>query len=444
MAIRAASAEESGELLWFSAARWLLVLTLMGAPLAFGTVQSWAWGALEASTFLVFLLWLVGSVAQGEFHLVWSPLYLPGILFLLLGGIQLAFHFTFDWTSTREALLKLSLDLLLFFLATALLAGGSYRTLRGFGWAVCAYAFILSMFALLQLFSTHDRIYWAVQSPSAPLGPYVNRNDYAGLMEILVPVAGAYVALRRVNFSIRLLLGFMVLIPVVSVFVSGSRGGVLSLCGEALIVGLTVWRAAPRQARRSLLVTAAASVVIVVVVAASLLSAQASQRLAQAVRAGNTEPSIGARLHVARDSLRILKDHPWIGTGMGSFEVVFPEYQTSASDLLWDHAHDDYAEALAETGLAGGLLIAGGLVLFVRLAFADLRSRLVSRQAWIQLGAAAGCCGLLIHSLIDFNLHVPANAAWLAVAAAVACGSRAGHRTETDPLAEEAEGLGRN
>ena len=83
-------------------------------------------------------------------------------------------------------------------------------------------------------------------------------------------------------------------------------------------------------------------------------------------------------------------------------------------------AHNDYVEAVAETGLVGAVLILSALALFFRLAFRDLGSRLRSGGDWIQVGAALGCCGLLVHSFFDYNLHIPANAAWFAVLAGMA------------------------
>src|SRR5207302_6569539 len=74
----------------------------------------------------------------------------------------------------------------------------------------------------------------------------------------------------------------------------------------------------------------------------------------------------------------------------------------------------------AETGLIGAVLILSALALFFRLAFQDLHHRLRSEGGWIRLGAAVGCCGLLLHSFFDFNLHIPANAAWFATLAALA------------------------
>jgi hypothetical protein len=75
---------------------------------------------------------------------------------------------------------------------------------------------------------------------------------------------------------------------------------------------------------------------------------------------------------------------------------------------------------LAESGLAGGLLMVVALALFFRLAFMRLGERLRNDAGWIQVGAALGCGGLLVHSFVDFNLRIPANAAWFAVLAAVA------------------------
>jgi O-antigen ligase len=135
-------------------------------------------------------------------------------------------------------------------------------------------------------------------------------------------------------------------------------------------------------------------------------------------RSGSPEVSSMSREAVTFDSFRILRDHPWFGTGLGSFEAAYPHYQSFPSDEVWDHAHNDYAEALAETGLAGGLLILWTLAIFFLLAFGGLRRRLRHPTGWIQFGAALGCCGLLVHSLADFNLHIPANAEWFAACAA--------------------------
>jgi O-antigen ligase len=151
---------------------------------------------------------------------------------------------------------------------------------------------------------------------------------------------------------------------------------------------------------------------------------QISKRLMGVFESTNfTDASYGHRGIVALDSLNILRDHPWIGTGLGSFETAFPPYQSLAGDDIWGHAHNDYAEALSESGLIGGLLIFGALLMFFPLVLQNLGGRLDGAGGWIQLGATIGCCGLLVHSFVDFNLRIPANAAWFAVCIGIAQGS---------------------
>jgi O-antigen ligase len=70
--------------------------------------------------------------------------------------------------------------------------------------------------------------------------------------------------------------------------------------------------------------------------------------------------------------------------------------------------------------LVGGVLIGVTLVLFFGIIFGSLDVQLKYESGWMQMGAATACCGLLIHSFVDFNLHIPANAAWFAFCAGLA------------------------
>ena len=129
---------------------------------------------------------------------------------------------------------------------------------------------------------------------------------------------------------------------------------------------------------------------------------------------------VGRRKLMAFDTLRMWRDHPVLGVGMGAFEIAYPHYQSFASDDWIDHAHNDYIEALAETGLVGAMLILWALALFFRDAFRDWEQSSRPQASWIRLAAAIGCFGILVHSLWDFNLHIPANAVWFAVLAGIA------------------------
>jgi O-antigen ligase len=494
-----------------STAYRLLLAILFAAPLAFGAVQPWAWAALGMVAVLLLAWWAVASVRQGMVRIVWPPLYVPLLAMLALGAAQLFGHSTLDAIATREALLKLSIALIFFFLAAqffspaspkssrhrvtetqsdpwrqpkadsslrcaslgmtchpdpagagegSAFSSGSDRAMRVLGLAVTVYALALAVFAIVQFFSSPGLIYWTVKPRWGGwvFGPYVNHNHYAGLMEMLIPLAAVYVFSRPPRHPARLLLGFAVCVAVASVLLSGSRGGLIALGAEVLILaailvrrvpggGFCRGRACPTLSwmqpsaagygkpypylgipGRRLAAAGALGMVVAVSLFLWMDRGDILKRFSDTASLTCTpEATFGERRLVALDTLRMFRHRPITGAGLGSFETAYPPYRSFPSDFEWDHAHNDYAEALAETGLVGLALILVSLVLFLGLAFSNLGERLRHESGWMQLGAALGCSGLLVHSLVDFNLHIPANAAWFAFCAGLASSAPAGH-----------------
>jgi O-antigen ligase len=319
----------------------------------------------------------------------------------------------------------LAADVAFFFLAVQLFAGYGSVTLRAFGLTVLVLAGSLGLFAILQFVSGAGQIYGIVATPNGGFfGPYVNPDHFAGLMEMLIPVAFLYIAGRQGTFSFGALalLVSTVTIAVASLLLSGSRSGLLALAAEIVIAAsaLLAWGVRTTQGWR--LAMAAATTILAGVMLFSWVDpGWVATRLGSVAYAEApwTEWA-GFRKSLALDSLRMWRDHPVLGVGLGNFEIAYPRYQSFPSDLRIDYAHDDYVEALAETGLVGAVLILSALALFLRLAFRRWRRPAQSQGNWIRLGAALGCCGLLVHSFLDFNLHIPANAAWFAVLAGIA------------------------
>jgi O-antigen ligase len=373
------------------------------------------------------MLWAAGSVIQPVLRVVWSPLCIVVSFFFFIGLIQLLGHFTLDPSGTRESLLKLVTDLIFFFVALQFWKITTPREWRRLGLAVAALAFSLSIFSILQFFSNPNLIYWSVRPRWGGwiFGPYVNHNHYAGLMEMLIPIAAGFLLSLHGHSPGRALLGFSILLSVASVLLSGSRGGFVALQVEVLVFLAVLARSGLLGRRRLLAVRVGLAIIGAALIFFWIDPGDAAEHLATVFERPSQQIEVDsrARAAVSKDALRLFGDHPLAGTGLGSFEAVYPQYQSFPSDNIWDHAHDDYAEVLAETGLVGGVLILASLVFFGPLAFRNLPDRLSGAPGWIQLGAAIGCCGLLVHSLVDFNLHVPANAAWFAVCAAWAtCG----------------------
>jgi O-antigen ligase len=415
-------------------ARILLVAALLGAPLAFGAVVPWAWVALGLVAALALFLWALGSVQQGALKLVWSPLYIPLALFFLLGVAQYAARLTLDRSETRQALVLLVADLAFFFLAVQLFAGAGSRTLRAFGLVALVFAGAMGLFAILQFASGTHRIYGIVETPGGLFGPYVNPDHFAGLMEMLIPVAVLYIAGRRGRLSLEVSVwrGIAVTLALASLLLSGSRGGLLALSAEILIATIALRGAgAGITERRRLAMAAAVTLFAGVMLFAYVDPGWVAKKLGSVAYVNSTWANwAGDRKSMTLDALRMWRHHPVLGVGLGDFETAYPRYQSLPTDMWINHAHNDYAEAVAETGLVGALLILSALALFLRLAFRDWGRPFRSQASWIRLGAAIGCCGLLVHSFLDFNLHIPANAAWFAVLAGIATTARASEATQ--------------
>ena len=444
----------------FAFGRIFLWGTLFAAPLAFGAVQPWAWCALAITAAVLLVLWAAGNFRGGTIRVYWSPIYLPAAAFLVVAAVQYFAGLTLDRAATQEALCKLTTDFALFFLAGQFLAEVTEPQWRRMGLAITLYTLAVGVFATLQFSSSHNLIYWVVPSPGYTFGPYVNHNHYAGLMEMLIPLSAASVVSRvpldrapRASLPNRalesgiILLGFAVLIPAASLLLSGSRGGFISLIVELVLAAILIFARGPRRSRKTAAVAGGAAILAAVLLFFWMAPRQIAERFTTMADVAHPhEVSLAERLAPAMDSLRIFCDHSLLGAGLGSFETVFPRYQSFPSDSRWDYAHNDYAQALAETGLAGGALILCALGLFFWLAFGKVAGprRSVSipvgagrggREStfplptahgavpsayFLRWGAALGCCGLLVHSFVDFNLHIPANAAWFAVCAAIA------------------------
>lgn len=408
--------EEARTGLW-DASRVLLLALLMVAPLLFGAVQPWAWGSITIAAACLLLLWGVGCVIAGRVRLTWSPLYLPLMALLVLAAVQLWSRLSLDHVGTREALIKLVTYAILFFVGQQLYASASARAWQISGATVAIYVFLMALFAIVQFFASPGLLYGVFPASStAVFGPYVNHGNYAGLMEMLIPVAMTLAISLRWRHPAKPFLLFVVFIALVSVFLSGSRAGLISLAVEFGLVGLVLLFTGSEQ--KQVLVVGIVVAALAVGFFYWLDPGDVWGRWGQ--MASKPELALGSRDKIAADSLRMSRDHLAYGVGLGAFETAYTPYQTVVTDLTIDYAHNDYVQFLAEAGIWGWILTPISIAMFLVLSFRHLPSRLRQQSGWLQFGAAVGVCGLLVHSFSEFNLHIPANAAWFTFLAALA------------------------
>jgi O-antigen ligase len=126
------------------------------------------------------------------------------------------------------------------------------------------------------------------------------------------------------------------------------------------------------------------------------------------------------RVDIDRDGLRMFLKRPILGWGVGTFPIVYPEFRSFYTTFFVNQAHNDYLQLLVETGLAGFLIAAWFLVVVFRQATAKLKNWTETSSGALTAAALLGCVGILIHSALDFNLQIPANAALFYVLCAIA------------------------
>jgi O-antigen ligase len=374
------------------------------AVLAHGAVEPWSEAVLEMGAAVLLLVWSSQALMVGQMKLIWNPLLWPLIGFWLVAVLQLAIGITVVPFLTRIELLKYSALLALFFLCVQ-----SYKTRahwRNFVWFLLSLGFAVSLFAILQHFTFNGKLYWVreLQYGGVPFGPYVNRNHFAGLMELIIPPGLAIQILGGERRDQLPLVTLFILLPIGALFLSASRGGIISFVAE--VAFLTILIVARRREKKVL--GAAALILILSVILVSWLGIGAALDRFAAYK--KLETSEGRRVEMVQDSLRIFQDHRILGTGLGTLQEVFPLYETVYDGLVVNHSHNDYAEALAETGVMGGLCgIIFLLFLFWR-AWRILSLEGDPRSFAYHAGALVACLGLLVHAGVDFNFHIPSNA----------------------------------
>jgi O-antigen ligase len=386
----------------------LLGLLMLG-PLAFGGTEAWTLFVTRTAALILFALWAVRQYVLGAVELSNNPVYLPSVLF---AGIVIL-QFLTGLTSYRYDTLEQGLDLIPLGVVM-LLAGEMFSRRQRLHQAVTVlsvFGFAVAVFAIIQDFSGNGSIYWIVKvrAISADIyGPYANHNHYAGLMEMLVPLAAAAAFLEQGGK--RALFLFASTIMALSIVFSRSRGGMLGLACSIVFVCAVLYRR-HRQQRAAL--TMMAMSVLVTIGAIFLANDKIIQRL--------TDAQDKYRLAIYSDSLHLWMQRPFLGFGWGTFPTVYPAFRSFYLNMRVNHAHNDYLELLVETGIVGVLIASWFLFGVIRQGFRKILDKTDYEGGLLALGGMTAIVALLAHSALDFNLHIPANAAlFFAICSAVA------------------------
>jgi O-antigen ligase len=416
------------------------------APIPFGSIEPWAVGLLRLAALGLVVVWALACASRGVLVIGKSPLQV-----ILYAAAALAFAQSLPVAgapvSVDPFLSRQSATTLLAFAAIfsiALVALDSRERLERAALALFIAGFVLSVFAILQSLSGTTKIYWIRETTAQGFfGPYPNKNHFAGLMEVLLPMGLGPLAAGAVPRERRLLVAFGGLVIATALVLSRSRGGLFSVAAELVALVLLAVVSAPARGGsrvRAATVGAAGGLALIVAVALGVFwvgSDAVANSLADIPDAVASESPISRNV-IWRDTFALVRDHPVLGTGIGAYETAFGAYTQSTGYARIQHAHSDYLQVLADAGAAGAVLaILFAVTLGIYVTRGVRRTDSVTRG--VALGAACGCIGLLIHSFVDFNMQIPSNGLAFLFAAALAARASAVDSRSADLVRREVQ-----
>ena len=458
---------------------WGLIVLLFWAPLPIGSNRTWAMSLLLFGTQLLLLAtlyawrhaghaararlhkfrWPIGLLAAYAALLAVQLIPLPAPLLGLLSpealrvqqGVGATRQLSLDPSATT-VYATLGFAYLSIFIVTLLTVRDTKRL------DTLAYAIVLS--GLLQailgilLFSAGAtyRIFFSSVFHSRVIGTFVYHNHFAGYMEICLSV-GIGLMLARLGsergprgnwryhlsrvfafiLSPKMRLRMMLIVLVIALVLTRSRMGNTAFFAAMLIVGVISIILSRKRAPATLGLIASLIIIDILVIGTWVGLEKVVTRVQETTlqTSGQREESVEQRQDAASHALNLINDFPLFGTGGGSFYESYVRYKNPGATIWFDHAHNDYIELAADNGLIGLGLLGAFVLLSIGCGVVILVKRHSSLPRGMAFGGLMAMVALVIHSFVDFNLQLPANALTLMVVIAMVWSAQAAQRQKT-------------
>jgi hypothetical protein len=419
-----------------------VLVLLAWLPLPLGSNREWAVGLFVALTGLISGVWGYGQwrnrLPAGKALQPALPMF--GLLLAAQAwvAVQWLAGLTVDTGATLQNLLLGLAYSLLFLLVVSL-----FHTRQRLSLLLAVLVISGTFQAFYGAFMTLSGIEWLLATVKTSYtgdatGTFVNRNHLAGYLELTLACGiGLLLALRDgrpfrwVNL-LEMLMGpkarlrLALVIMVIALVMTHSRGGNAAFFSALMVIGgIFVLRDKDNRLRNGLIL--ASILVIDVLVISQYFGLERLKDRVLNTRLNDVvvEGEVVQRANEIRDdvfvyAIPLAQERPLTGQGAGSFESVFPKYPGEDIRLHFDHTHNDYLQFFIEYGLLGCLPLLAFVLLALWRALQALWRRESLYRNGVGFGAAMGILALAIHSVTDFNLQIPANAATLVVLCAIA------------------------
>jgi O-antigen ligase len=407
----------------------LVLAILVFGPLAFGGARPIPLLVIEGLAVGVMLLWAARFWSAARPRLLWPPICWLVLAFTLYAVGR---YFTADIEYVaRQELIQVLLCAFLFLAVLNNLHRQEYTQIVSY--TLVFLAMLISCYAIFQFLTGSDRVWHLVKPyPHRGSGTYICPNHLGGFLEMVLPLGLAYTISSRLKPTFKVFLGYASFVIMVGLGASLSRGAWIA---TVLALGLFFSLLLLHRSHR---LSAVLFLGLILMGGAIFIprSELFKARIGQLYSDGKLDDD--KRFELWGPALLVWRENPWWGAGPAHFDYRFRQYRPETVQLRPDRTHNDFLNVLTDLGIVGAVLISAAWVLlfagviktwgFVRGSASDLAAKRSNKYAFV-LGASAGLIAILLHSAVDFNFHIPANAI-LAVTLMALVSAHLRHATE--------------
>ena len=390
----------------------LVLAILVLGPLAFGAVRALEFSVIQILTVSVIALWGIRLWISPKPQLLWPPICWAVLVFAIYAIVRYC-QADIEYVA-RQELLRILVYTFLFFAVLNNLHRQESTQIISFTLIFLAMA--IAGYAVYQ-FMADSKYVWFYPAlyPHRGSGTYVCPNHLGGFLELLLPLGLAYTMLGRLKPVTRILIGYASFVLLAGIAATVSRGAWASTAIALFFFFIAL------LFRRGFRVPALVVLALLIGVGAYVIPRNLfiQMRLRQLY---SQQGKVGDDMRFAlwQPAYKLWQDHPWWGVGPAHFDARFVAYRPEGVQLSPDRVHNDYLNTLVDWGMVGTVLVASAWLLLalgilktwprVRPTAVDLGTKSGSNKFAFLLGASLGLVAILVHSLVDFNMHIPANA----------------------------------
>lgn len=389
----------------------LILAILVFAPLATGAVRTEDFLIVKALTLAVMVLWGTRLWLNPKPRLLWPPICWTAVAFSVYAVARYL-------TSDIEYLARQEMiHVLIYAFLFLAIVNNLYRqdAAHIIVYVIVCLAMAISFYAIYQ-FVTHSNKVWTFISPypHRGSGTFISPNNLGGFLEMILPLGLAVTLVSRAKPLAKVFVGYASLVMIAGIGVSVSRGAWFA-SAIALVVFFFIL-AFHRTYRLPALV------LLTLVLVAGALIAPRSVMFQVRLRQMFSDKGVDddARYSLWKPAVQVWHENVWFGAGPDHFNYKFRKYRPEIVQGTPDRVHNDYLNTLCDWGIVGCAIVAAALILLFAGIIrtwphvgggepADIGARRSNKFA-VVLGASTGLLAILLHSVVDFNMHIPANA----------------------------------